>query len=392
MVQDDSGHRAVTTRPRILLGVTIDGSLGLMEGLPQYLVDQGWDVHVVSAPGPRLDALSSVEGVSTHAIAMVRDPSPFADLKSLIAWIALLRRVNPDVISVGTPKAGMLGSIAGLLTRVPHRVYHLRGLRLETETDIQRRIFSAIERLTMAASHRVLSVSKSLRQRVIDLGLVNQSKVVVIGAGSSNGVDVSRFQNTGIESKNTEGLALDLGLVPGVPVVGFVGRLARDKGLDVLVRARRILAERGIDYQLLIVGGIDDSSGADRINQLRQTGRPLIQTGHVSDVSPYYRIMDILCLPTLREGFPNVVLEAAAMGVPTVTTSATGAIDSVVDEETGLIAEVASSHDLADKLGRLIMDESLRCALGKNARIHVKSNYERRHVWSQLDEFYRGSV
>ena len=249
-----------------------------------------------------------------------------------------------------------------------------------------------IERLTMAASHRVLSVSKSLRQRVIDLGLVNQSKVVVIGAGSSNGVDVSRFQNTGIESKNTEGLALDLGLVPGVPVVGFVGRLGRDKGLDVLARARTILAERGIDYQLLIVGGIDDSSGSDRINQLRQTGRPLIQTGHVSEVRPFYRIMDILCLPTLREGFPNVVLEAAATGVPTVTTSATGAIDSVVDEETGLIAKVASSHDLADKLGRLIMDESLRCALGKNARIHVKSHYERRHVWSQLDEFYRGQV
>ena len=121
-------------KPRIVLGVTVDLSLRLMAGFPQYLAERGWDVHVVSSPGARLDALAGVDGVTVHALTMAREPSPVSDLRSLIAWMRLLRRLRPDVVSVGTPKAGLLGGIAARLTRVPGRVYMLRGLRLETST------------------------------------------------------------------------------------------------------------------------------------------------------------------------------------------------------------------------------------------------------------------
>lgn len=379
-------------RPRILLGVTVDDSLMLMSGFPEFLAERGWDVHVVSAPGPRLEALKSLRGISAHEIPMVRDPSPLADLRSFLAWLQLLNHLKPDVISVGTPKAGMFGSLAGFLTRVPRRIYHLRGLRLETECGARRLVFSLIEKLTMTVSTQVLSVSASLRQRSVDLRLVRGHKVVVLGKGSSNGVDIQRFEKACVSGSDVAALKSKLGLTADSPVVGFVGRLGRAKGLGVLAEARAILAEREIDYQLLVIGDVDDESGADSLKKLELCGRKPVTAGRVHDVAPYYGLMDVMCLPTLREGFPNVVLEASAAGLPTVTTNATGAVDSVVHGETGLIVEVNSASDLAESLAQMISNPELRLRMGRAARARVVANFDRRAVWSKTERFYRAQI
>ena len=180
----------------ILLAVTSDVSLSLMAGFPAYLVSQGWDVHVVSAPGPKLQPLAELDGVSVHALEMRRDPAPLHDLRSLMSWIRLLRKVRPDVMSVGTPKAGLLGSLAGLLTRVPARVYLLRGLRYETTAGLKRTILLGLERLSAACSHKVVAVSESLRKTAVADGVSPAHKMVVIGSGSSNGVDMERLATT----------------------------------------------------------------------------------------------------------------------------------------------------------------------------------------------------
>lgn len=378
----------MTPRPRILLGVTADLSLTLMRGFPEYLQNRGWDVHVVCAPGPALRALGTVPGLTVHPLEMARQPSPGQDLRSLIAWVRLLRRVRPDVISVGTPKAGLLGGIAGFLTRVPRRVYLLRGLRLETSAGLQRRIFSMLERVSMGAAHEVVSVSDSLRRRVIELGLVRGSKVRVLGHGSSNGVDVSAFAPAAFGPDEIAELSAELGIVSNVPVIGFVGRLSTDKGLKVLAEARQILTDRGVDHQLLVVGGIDEGEDESLLDTIRSAGREMIGTGHVNDTRRYFQLMDILCLPTYREGFPNVVLESAAAGVPTVTTDATGAIDSVVAGTTGLIVAVGSALELADALETLIRDASLRTLMGAAALRHVSENFMRADVWDRTSAYY----
>jgi glycosyltransferase involved in cell wall biosynthesis len=378
----------MTESRRILIGVTSDLSLSLMRGFPRYLRSRGWEVHVACDPGPLLDELRRERGITTHPLRMAREPSPIADLRSLLAWVRLLRRVRPHVVSVGTPKAGLLGGFAARLTRVPFRVYHLRGMRLETTTGMRRRILTALERTAMSSAHVVIAVSPSLRQRALDLRLVPESRIRVLGHGSSNGVEVPPRVPSAEERAAKR---IELGLDEESPVVGFVGRLTPDKGLEVLASAREILESRGVDHQMLIVGGVDEQAGPEVLHSIRSAGRSTIETGYVPDARSYYSAMDILCLPTFREGFPNVVLEASAVGIPTVTTDATGAVDSVVDGVTGLIAAVGDPKSLADRLQELIeMEPIARARIGAAARDRVVRDFSREHVWTLFQDFLAG--
>lgn len=379
-------------RRRILLGVTADMSIRLMRGFPQYLANSGWDVHVVSSPGPLLDELDGAPGVTTHSIAMARKPAPLADLIALGRWILLLARLRPDVTSVGTPKAGLLGGLASLLMRVPSRVYLVRGLPLESAAGASFWLLRAMERLAFATAHSAVAVSPSLKSRVLDLGLVRPEKISVLGAGSSNGVDLVLFDRARADPDECASLSERLGLDAGVPVIGFVGRLTADKGLVHLADARAVLEENGIDHQLLVVGGIDDGAAVPALKRLRGTGRAPIETGHVRDTVPFYHLMDILCLPTRREGFPNVVLEAAAAGVPAVTTDATGAVDSVIDGVTGFVTNQHSPKDLARALTELMGDASKRHSMGAMSRRHAEENYGQVRVWSLFENYYSQSL
>lgn len=374
------------SRPVILMAVTAEVSLRLMAGFPAYLAAKGWDVHVVSSPGPNLDRLGEETVINIHPLPMKRHPSPLADFVALVKWIGLLRRIRPDVVSVGTPKAALLGGIAAWTTGVRHRVYMLRGLRLETSTGAQRAVLTAMEKLSIRAAHEVLSVSASLRQRAIELHLVAPEKIRVLGAGSSNGVDLGAFTTERFAQPEIESLKRSLGIVDDVPVIGFVGRLAKDKGLDVFADALVRLSDAGVEYQVLVVGGNDGAP--TELRRATPGSQSPIMVGQVDDSAIYYRLMDVLCLPTLREGFPNVVLEAAASGVPAVTTTATGAVDSVVHGRTGLIAEVRSAEDLARKLGSILTDSELRAELGEAARQWVATSFARPQVWSGHARFY----
>lgn len=376
----------------IVLGVTADTSLVLMRGFPEYLRDAGWHVHVASSPGPLLDGLHQVEGVQAHGLPMTRQPSPASDLRGLFSWIRLLRWIRPGVVAVGTPKAGLLGLLAAATLRVPRRVYLLRGLRLETSTGLERILLTALERLAIRCATDVVAVSHSLRERALDLRLGQQQRIRVLGSGSSNGVDLDAADR--VDPARVGELRAQLGLGDGaVPVVGFVGRLTKDKGIEVLASARRLLVERGVPHQLLIVGSLDEAESDELLAELRTNGSPPIETGHVGDVRPYYRLMDVLCLPTLREGFPNVVLEAAAARVPTVTTNATGARDSVVHGVTGLICNVGDPRSLADGLAEFLSaSPAHRRALGESARLRAESEFAQPLVWARMEQHLRAGL
>ncbi|MHB1288920.1 glycosyltransferase family 4 protein [Georgenia sp.] len=365
-------------------------SLTLLAGFPEHLARTGWDVHVVSAPGPRLDALRRTPGVSVHPIKMARNPSLGADLKALVAWIRVLRDVRPDLVSVGTPKAGLLGGLAAFLTRVPHRVYMLRGLRYETARGFGRQLLVTMERLSVACAHRVIAVSDSLRRVAVQDRLGSAKKFEVVGAGSSNGVDVDRFATTSDERASMK--ADRWPDSPEIPVLGFIGRVHPDKGLELLADAARELARRRVPGRLLVVGGHDDPEGAWLIERLVASGWQVEIIGPVDDVVPWLKRMDVLCLPTYREGFPNVVLEAAAAGIPTVATLATGVVDAIEDQETGLVCVDRDPFTLADALESVLTDSTLRQELGGRAKGRARTSYDRSHVWELYAGCYQSMI
>jgi glycosyltransferase involved in cell wall biosynthesis len=358
-------------RPHIVVGITSPQTCLVLGGRLRTLREAGFRVTLVSSPGALLTHTAAQEGVESVAIPMRREIAPLADLVSLARLWWLLYRLKPEMTEFSTPKAGLLGSMAALLCGVPTRVYFLRGLKLETCTGVKRRILLAAERLASACSHVVLCNSDSLRNQALALRVAPEAKLRLLGSGSSNGVDVERFSpGPGI-------LRARLGLPPDAPVVGFVGRLTRDKGLPELVEAFDAILAARPQAHLLLVGWFDASEDAlDRGLRSRIKNHPHIHmTGFVADTAPYYRAMDVMVLPTWREGFPNVVLEAAASGIPVVTTLCTGSRDSVVPEVTGSLIPPGYPVAIFEAVLHLLRNPERRSRMGEAARAWVLENY-----------------
>jgi glycosyltransferase involved in cell wall biosynthesis len=287
-------------------------------------------------------------------------------------------------VEFSTPKAGLLGTLAARLRGVPRRVYMLRGLKLERTSGLKRRILLAAERMACASAHVVLCNSASLRAEALALRLAPAEKLLVLGEGSSIGVDVERF------SPGRSDVRDKIGIPHEAAVVGFVGRLTRDKGLPELIQAfdRILVAEPAA--HLLLVGWFDaaeDALGGEL--RARILSHPRIHcTGFVSDSAPYYRAMDVMVLPTWREGFPNVVLEASATGIPVVTTQSTGARDAVIPEVTGLLIPPGYPEAIYESVIKLLRDPERRIHMGRTARAWVVEHYSEERVLGLTAEYY----
>jgi glycosyltransferase involved in cell wall biosynthesis len=349
------------------------------------LRNAGFRVLLVSSPGDLLWSTAARERVEPIAIPMERGIAPLADLLSLFRLWRLLGVRKPDLVEFSTPKAGLLGTLAAKLRRVPRRVYMLRGLKLETNTGLKRLVLLFAERLASACANVVLCNSQSLRTQALALRIAPVGKLELLGDGSSNGVDVERF------SPGSSQVRARLGISPEALVVGFAGRLTQDKGLPDLVKAFNLILQAEPTASLLLVGWFDNSEDALDLNlRARIRCHPHIYcTGFVNDTAPYYRAMDVLVLPTLREGFPNVVLEAASTGIPVVTTDCTGACDSLVPNVTGLLVSPRDSEALSEAVLRIIRNPQHSRRMGQAARSWVLKHYPEERVVNITADYYR---
>jgi len=398
-------------QPRLLNIVTSSLMVGLLPGQLQYFRDRGFDVTIISPGGRHLDEVSRIEGIRTIEVPLARTIAPLSDLASLFRLWHIVRTLRPMVTNVGTPKAGLLGGFAAWLNRVPCRFYTLRGLRFETTAGLKRRLLIYVERLACCFAHRVICVSHSVRERAIASGLTSPERMVVFGSGSSNGVDASRFAPTLETVKRAEVLRSQLNIPPQAPVVGFVGRFTRDKGIPELVKAFLQLTRRFPELRLLLLGRFEEQDALPfETRRCLATHPNVVLVGHaqqtplaalsvdakasqredwpVEHSAPYYAVMDILVLPTHREGLPNVVLEAQAAGRPVVASRATGVVDVIRDGETGLLFPVGDVHALATALTKLLTDRELAKKLARSGQARVKREFRQEQVWGALHQEY----
>lgn len=377
-------------RPRLVFLVTHPMTARyLLYGQLEDLVRRGFDVALVTSPGPDLESLVTEQKIQIHTLPIDREMAPLRDVRTLFRLTRLLGRLAPDLVNASTPKAGLLGLLAARRIGVPHRIYTLRGLRLETARGVRRRLLWLAEKLAARAAHRVIAVSPSLRQRCIELGLAPADKVEVLGPGASNGIDPERFISDPERDLEIETLRRDLDLPPGSPVIGFVGRLTRDKGVGELLDAFERIVPSHPELRLLLVGGFEEGDPLPGSLRERLLAHPRVRrTGFVADVAPYYRLMDVLAFPSYREGFPNAPLEAAAAGIPTVGFDVTGTVDAVVHGVTGLLVPAGEAGDLAGALERYLRDPETRREHGEKARQRALTDFRQEKVWARWRVLY----
>ncbi|GGL75088.1 hypothetical protein GCM10010840_11470 [Deinococcus aerolatus] len=378
---------------KLLYLVTIPLSArAFLWGQLQHFSQHGYDVHLASSPAPRDELLTVAhrEGVQAHFVPLAREISLKHDVLALADTWKLLRQLKPSVTNVGTPKAGLIGGMAATLSGVPARVYTLHGLRLETVQGPKRHLLVWMERLACACAHRVVCVSPSLQKRAVELKLVPAAKTLVLGSGTSNGVSVERYLPSATMLQQAGELGMMLGLSPDALTVGFVGRFVKDKGIAELLGAFEQLYAVNSRLRLLLLGDYEEGDPVPaELRQTIETHPGVIWAGFVADPAPYYQLMNVLALPTYREGFPTVPLEAAAAGKPVVATNATGAMDAVVDGVTGFTVPVGDTEALTDALRRLLNDKALAVQFGHAGQERVLREFQPQHVWEAMDRLYQ---
>ena len=373
------------TNKKIFQLVTVSKSITLMKGQIEYLRDKGLDVHVVSSEGPEQNTYSSD---ITHVVNMEREISLKNDLKSLFNMIKLFIKERPYIVNSGTPKAGLIGTLAAFITLRPVRIYTVGGLRLETVTGLKYKILYAMEKLAMYCSTDIIAISDSLKDKIVELGLAKQKDIKVLGYGSSNGINIDNFRkdNASIPNDIKEKIS-------GNFVVGFVGRIVKDKGIHEVIEAFKLVQKKHKNVKLMIVDPIekDDSISEDEFKYL-QSDQDIIMTGHVNDTVRYYNTMDVLLFPTYREGFGNVSIEAQAVEVPVIVNNVTGAKDTLVDNFTGFLVDKGNYQQIFDRIDYLITHPQQKEQLGINGRKNVEGKFRNEVIWEHLETIYKNKL
>lgn len=362
-----------------------------LEGQIRLMASEGFDIHTICSPGPQLEECRRNLGVPMHETAMMRRISPLADAVALLRLALNLRRLRPAIVHTHTPKAGLLGMGAARLAGVPVRIYTINGLRFATCAGLRRALLKTADKLGCWLATDILCVSNTLREEAIALGLCPPHKVKTLGDGGSHGVDTSRFDPDRRNSADRQSIRLRYGLPSDALVIGYIGRIVRDKGIAELFSAWRVLRDEFPNLRLFLCGAPEEEDPLPRglIQALRDDPRVRLAGEMLHDMPAFYAAIDISVLPSHREGLPNAALESQAMRVPLVATRIVGTTDAVRDGTTGFLVEPRNSAALAQALRPLILDGELRARIGAAGRVFVSRHFQEERISALLAAEYR---
>lgn len=375
---------------KIIIGVTSSISYILVRGQIAFLTSYGHEVYFVASPDSEVQADVAREGGVFIPIKMEREINLYKDLISLWKIGKMLRTIKPDIINVSTPKAGLLFTLASKLpcSRAGHKtVFTLRGLRSDTLTGLKRNIIKTTETICCSLADRVIVISPSLMEYAIAKKILAPDKGLVIGQGSSNGIDIDKFRLTSGSLSVASHLRAAHSIPKDALVFGYVGRLVKDKGVRELYEAFVNLSFEYPHIYLLLIGSQDEADILpDALLKEMRSNCKVVLIEFTEQIVDWYAVMDIFVLFSYREGFGNVAIEAAAMNTPVITSDIPGLRDAVVDQQTGLYAKSRDTQDLQAKMKLFCDNHSLISRYGNAGRQRIEKFFNNRSIWrGQLD-------
>ena len=366
--------------------------------IPYFLGDQllyfkgkGYREFIICSPSSELDVLSKKYHFEYQSFDILRQISIKKDLKAICKTIWFIKKNRIDVVTGHTPKGALIAMLSAYLMHVPMRIYFRHGLVYETSYGVKRLLLIYIDKFVAKLSTKIICVSPSVYAKSIENKLNKKGKQILLSRGTCNGIDMEHFCKNNIIDSSLARFKKKYDLKDSDFVIGFTGRLVRDKGIIEMVLAFAKLQKKYSDMVLLLVGMLEERDALpDNIIKYIDQNEKIIYTGYVENscIEYYYALMDVFVLPSYREGFPTSVLEASAMELPIVTTKATGCIDSIIEGETGLFVK-HEPEDIAGTIELLYLDNEMRYTYGRNGRKFVSDNFEQHIIWNEIEKLYR---
>ena len=372
-------------RKKIIRTSTVSTSLNTFCRGTLRRLAQTYDVVAVSTPDDELHEMAQREGVRVVGVAMRRPISPLHDLRSLLRLIRVFRRERPDMVHSITPKAGLLSMIAAWVCRVPVRLHTFTGLVFPTAAGLKQKILILTDRITCACATHIVPEGEGVKNALINYG-ITRKPLRVLGYGNVRGVDMQHY------SRTPEVMAAAQPIMRlGVFTFVFVGRVVRDKGINELVEAFVRLHQAIPATQLILVGRFEDNLDpvSDQTKQAIERCDAIEAVGSQSDVRPWLAAADALVFPSYREGFPNVVIEAGALDLPSIVTDINGSREIIVHGQNGVIVPPRDALALLQAMTQFVQNPQATQAMAANARKMIASRFEKSFVEQCLIDYYK---
>lgn len=363
-------------KPVVVFALTTPVSIQLLGNRLHLLVEAGVDLHVLIGEPVVNEIPELPREAIVHVIPLKRGIDPLNDAFALTKTIRLLKRLRPNLVAAATPKASLITMLAARIVGVPVRVWEVWGAKWDGPPNEKKKMLIALDRLIGKSATDVMAVSPSLA-RLLQREEVVRTEPRIVGSGSTKGVDTEVFRPASPHEHS------------GSPTLGFVGRISRDKGISDVLELARVLRTHVPSLRLLLVGEVDatDPPLRDDLNAIANEDW-IEKTGWIQDTSQYYREMNALIFPSVREGLPNVLLEASASAVPIVAYAATGSVDVIEDRVTGFLVSIGDQEGLRQQALRVLESSTLADQLGTDARVKASSKFEARKVQRLWNENY----
>jgi glycosyltransferase involved in cell wall biosynthesis len=369
---------------------TVPISFGFIKEQLSYMTQHGFKVVGLSSSGDALQELSKAEGIRTIAVDMNRRMSPFKDIVSLWKLYWVLKKEKPIIVHSITPKAGLLSMLAAKMAGVPIRLHTFTGLIFPTSTGLTKKILITTDRILCWAATNVYPEGEGVKKDLINYN-ITKKPLKVLANGNVNGIDTSFFSLNTVSEETKQQLRQELGLKESDFVFVFVGRMVGDKGLNELITAFPAIHAQHPNAHLLLVGNFERKLDPllPQTEEVINNHPTIHAVGYKKNVKEYFAISDALVFPSYREGFPNVVMQAGAMGLPAIVTNINGCNEIIEEGTNGIIIPPKDVVALKNAMLEMIENKELYNHLKSNAREMITSRYEQRIVWEALLEEYK---